>query len=210
MATTKLADLAVGVNAFVIGCPNDTIKIMLRHAAQQFARDTRIWKKRLGSAAIMAGSAELGIEVAVPSADYPLPDGSRIVAIERLYFNLEERRPQALRRPGVGRIYEYDLDEEVLSIHPQVITQDGRLTVEASLEPTDTATSVPATLARWNSALRDYALFLLRGIPDEKWTSPRGAQSALKAYQVKVAGATVRAAKQGTSAPIRVRHHPFA
>ena len=168
---TPLATLIPEVNAFVAGVPDDTVIIMLRRGAQQFSRDTRVWKRRLGTAAFTPPATGFEATVAVPSTDYPLPDETRIIAIEQLYFRQEGMAERTVSRGGVERPYRYDEEDEVLTINPGVLRQAVQLTVEASLEPTDSATSIGVKLARWSSALRDYALFLLRSMPDEKWTS---------------------------------------
>ena len=89
------------VAPYVSGCPEPTVDALLHEAAQQFARDTRLWEAKLGSTTLPApADVEDPISFLIPSAaedsdgnavavadrDFNLPAESQIIALSRYRF----------------------------------------------------------------------------------------------------------------------------
>ena len=187
------------------GCPDPVILEALRRNAQQFCRDTRLWVQTMGTATISpSDDFNENIKVAVPAADFVVPDGALLHDIEKVLIDGEPIADLVDDNP-----YSYDKITLNLSINPRAVNQESELEVFASFQPNDLAMAIPDGLIEWKPAIVDRALYELLLMPNKDWTDGPTANVHLKDYKIRIGEGTVAKAKQNSRLPVRTSRIPF-
>ena len=186
-------------------CPYPVVLQALRRGAQQFCRDTRLWVQTMGTATVSpSDDYDQEIEVALPSADYVVPDMAWIIDIEDLLIDDESIQKRVDDNP-----FRYNKFRNRIFINPRAVNQNSDLEVIAAFEPDDTATDIPEALIEWKLTVMDRALYELMLMPNKDWTDAPTAEKHEMDYNTRVAEGTVAKAKQNSRLPVRTARIPF-
>ena len=236
--SVALEDWYSAVAPFVAGCPEQTIVDRLREGARQFARDTRVWTHYVGSTELEVPNGDddddaivlivpTPIDARNPEAarDFTIPDESTIVSIARARLAAPDAQIPYDTKEGedgaqsefLANGTDYDVDTHEYSIerdrnyygNRRQFEQGGVFELWATLQPSSNAKTIPDTLAEYQTAIRDWALWELLRMPKNPWFDRRGSQDSMAAYNLKVSEAITRKAKARTNRPLRVEHRLF-
>jgi hypothetical protein len=174
----NLYDLLPRLLPYVQDVPDLIAKQQLRHAAQDFCRKTEIWEYEFATDVTVADQA-----------DYTLSPPTNTVVLRIPDYRSDGEA--AVQIDGSESTYSYSLDmENVLTLDPAPTEADLDLDVWAILLPEEDCTNLDDWLiARWGQAIVDGAVWLLKGMSDEPWSDPKGADNAERRYRTNIAAA---------------------
>ena len=210
--TTQLEDLVPHVSGHLKSAPEGTVVNQMRRAARQFARDSMIWDKRLGSTDVTESSSTLSINIpSVRPAD--LPDGTEWTAdfslpAESSLFNLslitlDEDVPRE-------KFVKYDKVTSLLHLHPCLLTKDQELVVWGILQPSQTAESLPDFFVEAGiEAIAAYTIWEMMRMPDQVWSSSGDSWRFEKQYEQRLSEIKVSKARNETNDSITLDPIPF-
>lgn len=202
MATVK--SLVPEVRTHLSAAPEPQCVVYLRRAAQQFARKSEIWTVSIGTKDIVdadidrdADYTELTVPETGADPDFTLPADSQIWAIDSVLLDDEPLTDFA-----------YDLDTAKLSVASDEL-QSGTVEVRAVLEPTDDATNIPDSLARWKVGITSHAISEMMLMPNQEWSAPRLSEPFENKYLTEASRANLLRAKKRTRRPLRTVRRDF-
>ena len=230
--TITVAELVQTVTPYVQGAPERTIKRLILEGAIQLARDTRIWQHYTGSTELDATETD-AIEIDVPTPideanpmaerDLNIPDESAIISLSRFRFTATDSDDPYDTQEGEDEGQsnflitgtDYSVESSIFTIQRDTNYPDNRrhfssggvLEIWAALEPTSDALTIPTTLQKYATAIKDWALYELMRMPKNPWYDRMGSVESKKSYDLKVAEAVTRRAKARTNRPLRIQHH---
>jgi len=162
--TENLYDLLPRIQPYLRNCPQPVIEQQLRFAAQDFCRETGIWRKQLASIASVAAQE-----------DYTLSLSEDAVII----------RVHAVEVDGIPWDFtEVTEDGETLTLSPAPGSAGLDIDVWVSVLPRESCTDFPDWLIeRWGAGLRKGVEYELKSMDDKPWTNKKEADKLFTQYE---------------------------
>jgi hypothetical protein len=199
MATTK--DFEAFVTLDVMGCPLPVVRQAILLACVEFCRRSKVWKRDLGAGTTSAGVSTYAISV---------PSDAKVSVLESATVGGRDLFPGQIG--GAGRPSRFTGEAgNVIRLFPVPDSNSAgeAIEVEATLEPTLTAATLPAVLLEYVEGIASGAKKRLMLQPNKAWTSVELAGYHGNAFESAIGEAFAKQAHGGAVSSLQIKPIKF-